>query len=979
MTLDFYAYWNGAQAADLFRAVAMMTGGASYSGAVKFAALFGFLCAVAAAMVRNRGGDILAWIASFVLLYFVALLPKADVNVQDPHAMTVETVSGVPLGAAFAACASSSIGRWAAETFETAFADVDAAKFTKFGAVFPERAAAAIRSAGPLLSETRALLTPYVERCVMPEILSDDAKLARLMQADDLTALIGAKDFVNPARFIAAEGEILYCDAALERLKRRLEEKEIPAQEKLLTMKLGGSSGNELLEAALKRALPEADALMTGISRPLSQSLAHSLLSMEIPAAAARLAGKSGVPVAASIRLSKAQGNLASEISFRTMSEVAAAFLPKLRNLLEFLLIASFPIVFLMMAALGEKGTGAVRMYATLFLWLALWAPMSAVVNYLLVHLDANPMNRLVEAYGGVTLEAAAVIREAGASSQAMAGYLMLLVPMLSYLIAKASDMGAASLASGVMRPAESAAQAQSANLAMGNVSAGNASLGNASINNANANKSDLSTGFAAGNVQRTTTPYGSVTRDASTGAVSGMRLEASDLGVAAKLASASGTTTESARFEGESFTASETAAHESSVGSSSVYTSQERRESSAVHQSGRSYSEGVSEREGWSQGMRLESAQSVEMNSAAKVAEDLSLSSKGRLSATSGEIKHSDMEQSVPNGVNPSESIQSTTGNVLPAAIAPVSTQVSMPNAKSAKGKLTKGANLLAGEIGFGSELSLRLASGHSDSASNSQRETSSSNLVEESSGARNTSSSHETSERNASLRSSGEVSAYGEDERSAFRKGESTARTENASRMGSHRESRGEQKSVSADLSRLALVKASEIYGSPERALEALAQDPEAAAGFASELARSLESVPSRSALPSDRADQTIAARWDRAQTRLSSLGTETSPRRRLEDDPAPAVPTLPYEAPTSERENRWLAIGAAKAAQHEYDGENVGVLGLGKILLTAGLAYTSPQEKFRWLINNAEANPELRSHLILLGKSKDDETSR
>ena len=38
---------------------------------------------------------------------------------------------------------------------------------------------------------------------------------------------------------------------------------------------------------------------------------------------------------------------------------------------------------------------------------------------------------------------------------------------------------------------------------------------------------------------------------------------------------------------------------------------------------------------------------------------------------------------------------------------------------------------------------------------------------------------------------------------------------------------------------------------------------------------------------------------------------------------------MPTLPYEAQTSERENRWLAIGAAKAAQHEYDGSQIRVL--------------------------------------------------
>ena len=564
LTIDFYAYWNGDSVASLFQMLAGLTNTSDYMQLLKCTALLSLIAAAVMACVRNRGGDIITWFAATVLFFMIAFVPRVTVNVVDVRALSAKAVENVPIGVGFTAGLTSTVGKWLAEAFETAFADVDAERFTKFGAAFPERVVQAIQKTGPILPETRALLDPFVEHCITPELLDDEGKLMELMNSTNLLATIGQAGWVNPSRFILADGKPLYCDAALAKLKTHLTAKEIPAQEKLLFTKLSGSE-TALVEAALRKAIPEAQALLLGTSMAMSESLQHSMLMTAVPEGVLRTAGKDGSPIAASVQLSKSQGNMASEIAFRTMSEIASAFLPKLRNILEFIVIAAFPIVFLLVVAMGPSGGIVIRAYFTLFVWLMLWAPLAAVVNYLLVHIDANPMNRLVEQFGGVTMQSADLIRDLGASSQAMAGYLMLLIPVISFMLARASEMSASSLASSVMAPAGSAAQAQSANLAMGNISGGNASLGNVSAGNTNMHKTDVSDSFTAGSVSKNSTPYGTVVRNNATGAVTAMRVESSNLGFsvqgilsegeAKETASSSGVTTAFTQGYGQSST----------------------------------------------------------------------------------------------------------------------------------------------------------------------------------------------------------------------------------------------------------------------------------------------------------------------------------------------------------------------------------------------------------------------------------------
>lgn len=535
--LDFYAYWNGAQVADLWTTLALITGTDDYRSLLLCVALFGLICAAAGAAVRYRGGDIIVWIAAMVFIFSAAFVPRVNIAVRDVRSANVQVVQNIPLGIGWPASVISRASYWLTESFETAFGDVDAARYTRFGVAFPQRVVTTMLSVKPITADGKMSLTNFTERCIVPEILENSVKRQELLNAPDINALISTKGWVNPARRVFMNNKVLTCTEAAEELKKTLEKTEIPALESRLRLKLNVDF-KDSVNAALSTAIPQAESLMLGVSRTMAESLRQSLMMSAIPDTTMTFAAKAGqAPLSAGVAIARSQGNLASEINYRTLSEMARSALPKLRNILEFTVIGLWPMVFLMMLGTGAGGAMVCRAYFTLLISVSLWAPITAIINYLTLHLDMEPMNQLVNSAGGVTLAAATMIRDAGATSQAMAGSLLWLVPVLAYAVAKGSDMALTAMTSSVLAPASSAAQAQGSQLAMGNVSAGNASLNNASLNNVSGNKTDTSSSWADPNTHKVELAQGTAAFDRSAGQMTAINVRKSDLGVSSDTA----------------------------------------------------------------------------------------------------------------------------------------------------------------------------------------------------------------------------------------------------------------------------------------------------------------------------------------------------------------------------------------------------------------------------------------------------------
>ena len=285
---------------------------------------------------------------------------------------------------------------------------------------------------------------------------------------------------------------------------------------------------------------------------------------------------QAGAPLDLAAKYSASQANLTSEINYRTLARLAEHSLPKIRNCVEFIVIAAFPLMLLLMVAAGSAAGAVFRSFFVLLIWFQLWAPLLSVANYLMISVDANPLNRIAAEFGGSTLLAAGIIREAGATSQAIAGSIMLLIPVIAFALAKGSDMAFVSMATGLMAPAQVASSGASAQAAAGNFNAGNISIGNTSMNSASANKSDLSSSWSDPYTSKSQTAYGSVTRD-ETGTVTGMARTSIDLGVSSSGALTHSRTTGTASSAATTLTASESQALSlSSAASSSNAVSRE-------------------------------------------------------------------------------------------------------------------------------------------------------------------------------------------------------------------------------------------------------------------------------------------------------------------------------------------------------------------------------------------------------------------
>lgn len=627
MVMDYYAYWNGGQIRDLFEALVSICSGSSYEGLLKTAVLAGFLVTLTGALLKWQGLASKVYLFAAVLFYSVMLVPKVDVAIHDERSADVYVVSNVPFGVGFFASATSKIGHFLTESFETAFSLPDAERFSKFGLVYPQRALNSLLAAGPVTPEGRALTDRVIADCIGPELLDHPDKAAELSHSGDIWATISADGWINPARSsVSSDGTVQRCDQALQSLDQYLNTVELD----FLSKRLGTVLVPERIDPAdvIRRTLPQSEALLLGMSRSLEQSLKHSVMLTALPRGMASIAAQAGAPLDLAAKYSASQANLTSEINYRTLARLAEHSLPKIRNCVEFIVIAAFPLMLLLMVAAGSAAGAVFRSFFVLLIWFQLWAPLLSVANYLMISVDANPMNRIAAEFGGSTLLAAGIIREAGATSQAIAGSIMLLIPVIAFALAKGSDMAFVSMATGLMAPAQGASSGASAQTAAGNFNAGNVSMGNTSMNSASANKSDLSSSWSDPYASKSQTAYGSVTRD-ETGTVTGMARTSIDLGVTSSGALTHSRMTGTASSSATTLTASESQALSlSSAASSSNAVSREF---------ARAMSQGLSERLSAGQSTAGSSSSSYSKSSGESSTVSRGLSNSENLSFTSG------------------------------------------------------------------------------------------------------------------------------------------------------------------------------------------------------------------------------------------------------------------------------------------------------------------------------------------------------
>ena len=181
--------------------------------------------------------------------------------------------------------------------------------------------------------------------------------------------------------------------------------------------------------------------------------------------------------------------------SIAPMLLTAQQFMPGMLSLLFVVITIASP--FLLMFLMFPWGGRYLQVYMTLLLWMVLWLPMAAVINFVLQLIEHESFlyNYSVQGY---SLASAGIVNHFFMGQLEIATVLMTAIPIFTYYLASASSMGMVMLAGtidssikgGSMAAANSSMQgANMDNTSIGNTSMHNFSGYNDTANNTSANK----------------------------------------------------------------------------------------------------------------------------------------------------------------------------------------------------------------------------------------------------------------------------------------------------------------------------------------------------------------------------------------------------------------------------------------------------------------------------------------------------------
>lgn len=490
---EIYAYGNNDSLYGIFNAIAAIMGADSYLQSVAIVAFCGFVTAALAYAFMPQKLIGWQWLASVLLVYSILFVPKVTVGIVDKlGTLPVQVVANVPFGLAFFGNLTSTIGNTLTEVFETAFQTLPGPAQQSADLAYQRHG---VMFGNTLIKRTRQIvfddpnfrtdLVNFVHNCTMFDLADgtiDPAAFSKApVGAGDLWSLMATP---NPARFssITAGGvsTIEPCPAVYANLNARL-----PAVTNL---------GIQKLAALLNPDLPLAQAVAEVSNQATQAYLRASLGGAGI--AVADIVRQNGLinaindtsdiigqkindPGSLILGLGRAQATAQTNAAWLNFGKMAEDALPLIRNAIEAIIYALFPLVILLLLLTYGLGTmRALQSYLLTLVWIQLWPPVYAILNYMASIASAKHIAAAAELGAGVNglaLVSASPVYSNTISDEAVVGYLVLAVPAIAWAAVKGMHtIGQAALTgtSSIQGAASgAAAAAATGNVALGVVS----------------------------------------------------------------------------------------------------------------------------------------------------------------------------------------------------------------------------------------------------------------------------------------------------------------------------------------------------------------------------------------------------------------------------------------------------------------------------------------------------------------------------
>ena len=486
---EIYAYGDNDALFGIFNAIAAITASDSYLGAVAIVMVCGFVTAAIAYALAPERLVGWKWLGSVLLVYSILLVPKVTVGIVDKlGTQPVQVVGNVPFGAAIFGHLTSVVGNTLTDLFETAFqvlpgpgqlsADLS---YQKHGLLFGNSLIKRSREATFPDPNFRTDLVNFIANCTMYDLADgtlDPAVFARS------TSLWTDMANANPARFstITTGGttQISPCPAVYSNLDARRAPIETQLYNTLASQlnpnlpaaQAQANAANEIVAAYQLTLLADASATAADIIR-------QNGMINAITDASEIIGQKANDPASLLLAFGRAQATAQTNAAWMNFAKMAEDALPLIRNAIEAITYALFPILILLL--LMTHGMGTLRVlqgYLFTLVWIQLWPVVYAILHYMSSLASAKHIAAAADLGGanGLALLTASQVYSTVISDQAVVGYLVLSVPAIAWAAVKGMEAIGQAAITGVSSLQSMTGSASSA-AATGNLSAGNVSF----------------------------------------------------------------------------------------------------------------------------------------------------------------------------------------------------------------------------------------------------------------------------------------------------------------------------------------------------------------------------------------------------------------------------------------------------------------------------------------------------------------------
>ena len=488
---EIYAYQNADSLFGVFNAAAAIHASGDYAAAVAAVAFCGFVAALIAYAFAPEKLQGWKWLGTVVLVFSVLIVPKVTIGIVDKTGgSAVKVVDNVPFGVAVLGSLTSTIGNTLTGLFETAFQVIPGAgalpaelSYQQNGLMFGNRL---IRETGNVVFQDPAFRTDlinFIHNCTTYDLIDGTLDPATFSASDDVWPLMASP---NPARFstlTAGGGSVGVdtCPNVYQSLNGRLPAQISRIQGRLafqLNPTLPGAAAaaviaGQIQQAYLKNSIATAAATAADLIR-------QNAVLNAIEDTSKIVGQKVNDPAAMVLAVGRAQAVAQQNATWLNYGKVAEQALPVFRNVVEAVTYAMFPLfVLLLLLTSGRETMLAFKGYAAVLIWIQLWPPLYAILNYMASIYAAYDLAAAADLGTGtkaLALQTASTIYSRAISGEAVVGYLAISIPFIAWAALKRMENFGTALVGGLSGLQAMISGGTSAST-VGNVSMGNVGM----------------------------------------------------------------------------------------------------------------------------------------------------------------------------------------------------------------------------------------------------------------------------------------------------------------------------------------------------------------------------------------------------------------------------------------------------------------------------------------------------------------------